>query len=325
VALVAAQRGEALRAIERTTGIQLAVVGKGYDQGEANDPSFSPEIIGGTLVAQAPNHLQGVSVVDLYVRDGEHRFSDGSGISTLEKRKSLEGRIDELKKRLGGWKASGSSAKAADIERRERDLAALEKELRALPANTVPSKGSYFLYDLVEVREAQGEHSQVASRLAAYYRKVNEHNKTAFADQLPRPVEEGQSSYVGVDACSNCHLEERAVWEKTRHAGAYETLSSAHKEFNLDCVSCHVTGYDKPGGSTVVHVEKLTDVQCEVCHGPGSAHVANPADLSLIRGTPSRSLCATSCHHPPHVGPDWSVDAAWPMILGEGHRFEKKK
>jgi hypothetical protein len=324
VALVAAQRGKALRLIEESAGLQLAVIGKAYDQGEANDPPFSPEVVGETLVAQAPNHLQGVSVVDLFVRGGDHSFADGSGLESLGRRSSFEGRISTLEKRLAEWKKKGSGAKASDIADREKELAGLKKELAALPTPKAPVSGSYFLYDLNEVRESAGEDGRVASRLVAYYRRVNEHNKKAFADKTPRPAEEGQSSYVGIDVCSNCHLEERAVWDKTAHAGAYETLSTDHKEFNLDCVSCHVTGYEKPGGSTVTHVEKLTDVQCEVCHGPGSRHVENPGDKELIRAIPSRTLCASACHHPPHVGPEWSVDEAWPKILGKGHQFPKK-
>jgi hypothetical protein len=129
---------------------------------------------------------------------------------------------------------------------------------------------------------------------------------------------------VGVEVCSSCHLEERAFWNKMRHAKAYETLASQNKEYNLECVSCHVTGYEEPGGSTVAHVEKLTAVQCETCHGPGSRHVEDPADLKLIRLEPPRTLCASSCHHPPHVGPSWNVDEAWPKIIGEGHRIEKR-
>lgn len=325
VALVAAQRGKALRLVEKVPEIQLAVVGKGFDQGEANDPPFAPELIEDTLVTQAPNHLQGVSVVDLYVRGGEHSFQDGSGLEFLARRTSLEGRIEELERRLATWKKPGSKAKKSDISDREKDLASLRKELANLSEPKRPEKGSYFLYDLVEVRESQGRDGNVASRLEAYYRRVNDHNQIAFADKVPRPAAPGESSYVGIDVCSNCHLEERAVWDKTGHSGAYETLSSQHKEFNLDCVSCHVTGYERPGGSTVTHVEKLTDVQCEVCHGPGSRHVENPAGEGLIQKAPSRSSCASSCHHPPHVGKDWSVDDAWPQILGPGHGLPLSK
>jgi hypothetical protein len=124
---------------------------------------------------------------------------------------------------------------------------------------------------------------------------------------------------VGVEVCTTCHKSKREFWNRTQHSGAYATLSSAHKEFNLDCVSCHVTGYDRPGGSTVVHVEKLRDVQCEVCHGPGSRHVDTPLDEKLI-ALPEQSLCAAQCHHPPHVKADWSVTASWAKIIGPGHQ-----
>jgi hypothetical protein len=147
---------------------------------------------------------------------------------------------------------------------------------------------------------------------------VNEHNRVAFADVRPKEPAAGQSSYVGVTACTACHQSERAFWDRTAHAAAYTTLTRQDKEFNLECVSCHVTGYDIPGGSTVAHVQGLEHVQCEVCHGPGSRHVGNPADKSLIT-TPARSVCAEQCHHPPHVHPGWSADEAWNLILGPGH------
>lgn len=325
VALLAAPRGQALRLVENNPALHLAVLGKPYDQGEANDEPFAPEVIGETLVTQAPNHLQAVSVIDLFVRDGDHSFADGTGLGSIAKRASLNRRISDLEARLLDWKKPGSGVLAADVKDRETELALLKKERKNLSDPEPPKEGSFFLYELTEVRESHGEDDRVASRLVAYYRKVNDHNKELFAGKMPPEVAEGQSSYVGVEICSSCHLEERAFWDKTRHSGAYETLSRDHKEFNLDCVSCHVTGYEKPGGSTVTHVEKFMDVQCEVCHGPGSRHVENPADLDLIKLSPPRSMCASTCHHPPHVGADWSVDEAWPHILGEGHQREKQK
>ena len=44
------------------------------------------------------------------------------------------------------------------------------------------------------------------------------------------------------------------MWDGTPHAHAYATLEKGFKEFNLDCVSCHVTGYGKPGGSSGLRV-----------------------------------------------------------------------
>jgi hypothetical protein len=156
-------------------------------------------------------------------------------------------------------------------------------------------------------------------RMNAYYQRVNEHNRAAFKDRVPVPAPDGESSYVGGTACAACHEEEDKVWRTTPHSSAYQTLVKDHKEFNLECVGCHVTGYERPGGSTVTHVSRLKDVGCEVCHGPGSRHAAQPARRDLIARTPRRTLCASECHHPPHVKDDWSVERAWPKILGPGH------
>ncbi|HTA91344.1 MAG TPA: multiheme c-type cytochrome [Polyangiaceae bacterium] len=317
VLLAAMPRGDALRLLDQVPGFQLLVVGKPYDQGESNDPPTPPEVVGTTLVVEAPNHLQAVGVVDLFVRGDQFEFADGSNTAQAAERESLTGRIRELEVRLATADPSGNSTDR-DVVARHADLTRLKTELQKLSTPPAPAKGSFFRYDLVEVRDKLGSEQAVHSLIDGYYQRVNDHNHEVFKDKLPEPAPAGESHYVGVEACSTCHKSERAFWDKTQHAGAYATLSSAHKEFNLDCVSCHVTGYDKPGGSTVVHVENLSNVQCEVCHGPGSRHVQKPSDDKLI-ALPERGLCAATCHHPPHVHADWSVAEAWPKIIGPGH------
>ncbi len=319
VALVAISRGDALRLAEAVPDFHVMIVGKPFDQGEANDGATPPVRIGETLIVQAPNHLQRIAVVDLHVKDGSFRFQDGSGLEHAERRQSLERRISELEGRLVDWEKPHSGVKPADIEARRRDLARLKQELAGLSETKLPESGSFFRYQLLDVADELGTEPHVASRLSAYYRRVNDHNKVAFADRKPPPVPEGKSGYLGVEQCTACHAQERAFWDKTQHAKAYETLVVQHKQFNLDCVSCHVTGYEKPGGSTVTHVENLTSVQCETCHGPGERHVADPKNPDLIVKSPPRSLCAPQCHHPPHVKETWSVDIAWKRILGPGH------
>jgi hypothetical protein len=120
-----------------------------------------------------------------------------------------------------------------------------------------------------------------------------------------------------LEACSSCHAGARQVWNGTSHAHAYAVLSSQFKEYNLECVGCHVTGYEQPGGSTVTHVDKLENVQCEICHGPGSKHVDSPSDSTLIVSRPGTSTCL-SCHHPPHVE-EFDAVAKMKEILGPGH------
>jgi hypothetical protein len=313
VALVAMPRGDALRLAEKVSGFHVLLVGKPAERGDTNDPPTPPVLVGETLVIETPNHLQAVAAVDLYVKDGNYSFADGSGIADEERRQSLMLRIADLKARLD--KAQGASA---DLEARKKDLERATAELAELSKKRPTPEGSFFRYRYLEIREKLGSEGRAAARLADYYRRVNEHNREAFKDVLPPPVPAGESGYVGVDVCTSCHQEERAFWDGTRHAKAYPTLSRQNKQYNLECVGCHVTGYEAPGGSTVSHVDKLENVQCEVCHGAGSRHVANPKDKALLGVHPVKSMCA-KCHHPPHVHASWSVDDAWKLILGKGH------
>jgi len=318
VLLAAMPRGDALRLIARVPGFQVLVIGKSFDQGESNDRPTPPEVVGSTLVVEAPNHLQALGVVDLFVRDDKFEFADGSNTAQAAERESLGARISELEARISAA-SSADKAKDADLAARRADLERMKARQKAISRPSVPVQGSFFQYRLVEVRAALGSEPTVQGLMAGYYQRVNQHNHDVFKDKLPLPAPAGQSHYVGVEVCSACHTSEREFWNHTQHSSAYATLSSAHKEFNLDCVSCHVTGYDRPGGSTVVHVENLRDVQCEVCHGPGSGHVAAPGDAKLI-AMPEQSLCAAQCHHEPHVKADWSVVASWAKIIGPGHQ-----
>lgn len=312
ILLAAMPRGAALRLLEGLPGFEVAVLGKPFDEGEANDPPQSPTLIGKTLVVETPNHLQSLGVVDLYVRGQSFDFADGSGLEATERKLEIGRRLRELKARL---EQGGSPADLATLEREQQ---ALNAELGTLKEAQPPAQGSFFRFQSVDVTEKLGSEPGVAAHIAAYYQRVNAHNREAYKDLEPVPPGPGEAGYTGVEACSKCHESARKFWNSTSHAAAYATLQVQHKEFNLDCVSCHVTGYGKPGGSTVTFVENLTAVQCEVCHGPGSRHADDPKNKALIK-MPEPAFCASQCHHPPHVHPGWSAEAAWPKIVGPGH------
>jgi len=312
ILLAAMPRGQALRLLEAQPGFEVAVLGKPFDEGEANDPPLSPTLVGKTLVVETPNHLQALGVVDLYVRGQSFDFADGSGLESTERKLEIGRRLREIQARLD---QGGSEQDLASLK---RDQANLQAELAKLPEAKPPAQGSFFRFQSVEVTEKLGSDPKVAEHIASYYRSVNDHNREAFKDLKPEPAAPGQASYVGIEACTKCHASQRKFWDQTSHAAAYATLSSQHKEYNLDCVGCHVTGYGKPSGTTVTHVEGLSAVQCEVCHGPGSKHASSPKEKDLIQ-MPAPGLCASQCHHPPHVHPGWSAEAAWPKIVGPGH------
>ncbi len=317
IGLAAVPRGEALRLAEMVPELTVLVVGKPLDSGDANDAPPPPVLIGSTLVVGTSNHLQTVGVVDLFVHDGDYHFQDATGIANLEALASIDKRIRDLEARLRAWEGD-SSVRPEDIAQRRADLKKLNDEKAGLSGRPPPQSGSYFRYSLVEIRQAMGSDPKVQERMSSFYRRVNDHNRTAFAGRKPPEVPRGGSGYVGVEVCSSCHEEARKVWDKTAHARAYATLSTQFKEYNLDCVSCHVTGYEKPGGSTVTLNESLRDVQCEECHGAGQAHAKAPRQKGLILREPKTDTCVASCHHPPHVEGFDAVKAK-AFIVGPGH------
>lgn len=316
VALIAAPRGDGLRLAEKVPGFDVVALGKPIEAGDANDGSFPPALVGDTLVVQAPNHLQALTYVDLFVEGSDFDFQDGVGIAALERRDSLRARIAELEARLArsGAAAEQQTGLEQALTQARGDLAGLERTAAA----PKPPNGSMFRFQEVQVRESLGANPDVTRRMTEYYRKVNDHNRVALADREPKPVEPGEPRYVGNMFCPTCHGAATRFWEGTKHATAYETLSDQFKEYNLDCVSCHVTGYDRPGGSTVTHVDALKGVQCEACHGPASKHIEWGGDARYITLTPKESVCR-GCHHAPHVADDWDVRAAWGQIIGKGH------
>ena len=80
------------------------------------------------------------------------------------------------------------------------------------------------------------------------------------AQAAVQPVDDGRS-YVGEKLCTACHKQEATNWAHTIHA----------KVFDLNPQNA------------------LQGRGCEACHGPGSAHVKNPSDLSTIISFSSKS------------------------------------
>jgi len=132
------------------------------------------------------------------------------------------------------------------------------------------------------------------------------------------------ATYVGIAGgtigCATCHGDVVTKWEGTGHS---TTLSEQLKgemgdHFASYCVSCHSTGYNSnannngfddrdfvfpdtlsPEAYELVlqnspEAMKLSDVQCESCHGPASEHMGGTANFE-VTSTLSSDNCAV-CH-----------------------------
>jgi hypothetical protein len=106
--------------------------------------------------------------------------------------------------------------------------------------------------------------------------------------------------FTGWITCAVCHTKQTDFWKKTGHASAYQTLVEQEQQFNLNCLSCHVTAEYKDmkisddDAALLALPAILQQVGCEVCHGPGRNHAATQ-DPAAISRKPEPSIC-TRCH-----------------------------
>ena len=292
IALVSGSRRDANR-IGALEGVDFVVQG-GLDQ----DAPMAPRQAGGGWVFHASRQGQGLTVVDVFRRKQDQPFEDRSEWSRTERDAQLGRQIDDLTAKISEWEASGSVDATALAAQRGR-LAELEAQRKALAAPSVQGVGNSFFARWVELPKAASSDREVAKLMRKHDRAVNDANRIAFAGLKPPPLGPNDIAYVGSQACSTCHMEAFMWWRNSRHGVAYMTLQKRNKEYNLDCVGCHVTGYEQPGGSTVTHNldRALVNVGCESCHGPGAAHTANP-EVAILRDTPDSTCLA--CHNEQH-------------------------
>lgn len=195
------------------------------------------------------------------------------------------------------------------------DIAKIEAEMATLQPPATPT-GKRFAYDLIALPKTASQDAQVTGWLDAYNAQLKQIN-LANAGDIP-PVPPGKAGYLGDAVCAECHPDAKAFWDTTRHAHAWQTLVDDDKTFDATCVSCHVVGFQKPGGTVLGKVEGKTNVQCEACHGPGSLHVERGGTEHDIKRKVPAAVCET-CHHP-HHSPKFDYATYLPKILGEGHQ-----
>jgi len=215
--------------------------------------------------------------------------------------------------------AGALAAKIAELEGRAR-------ELRAAPLPPPPADRPSLTVSFVPITDDLPEDAEVrriVTRAHAAAAKLNLAAARARGRPCPDP-ERDRPAFVGASspppggthACKDCHPAAAAQWSATRHATAYDTLEKGARQFDLDCVACHVTGWRQPGGAcNVAAVEGRKGVQCEACHGPGSLHAADPP--GHIRRDPPEEICR-GCHTPEH-STRFDPASYRPRIVGTGH------
>jgi hypothetical protein len=140
-------------------------------------------------------------------------------------------------------------------------------------------------HGMVEMDKSVGEDANLKTMVDAY---------NAMVVSLFKLNARGDAKLLA-DACAGCHEREYSKWQQTDHARAYLSLVSMKREFDPECLRCHTTRFEAPGGFNMNDQQaQLRNVQCEACHGPAGEHASNPLGTKL-RNPISQSTC-TGCH-----------------------------
>ena len=115
----------------------------------------------------------------------------------------------------------------------------------------------------------------------------------ALLENYPRFSLPDGLKYVGSETCKSCHSYEYEKWSTKKHAHAYATLEKIGSEYDPECVDCHVVGMQyEQGFISPKKTPYFKNVGCEVCHGPGSKHIANPVAIK----TSEPKINCLDCH-----------------------------
>lgn len=295
VVLVHGPRALAEAVAREVKGVDVVIMGGVIDNPDRGRLGSVPVQIGETWVLEPGDRAQTISHLTLSI---DAKLEPGvlpEQWTVVPSEAQLGAELARVEERLAKFKGDPAADPGfiAGLEgERERLRAALEGPAIA------GDVGLAVISEQVKVTCHLDSDEAAEQALSGYDAQVAERNRERFAGVRPPAPAPGVAGYVGVEACADCHSEAVAQWKTTVHGRAYETLVTANKQYDLSCVSCHVTGFREPGGSEVVENEGLQSVQCEQCHGPGSLHVEDPSSANIRLEAPS-SVCL-SCHTPEH-------------------------
>jgi hypothetical protein len=280
--------------------IDLAVVG-----GDRRSSTLLPVAGGKSLMVLGSERGKHLVALSVELRAGATGMLDAAAAGEASAQlAALDARIAELEQEL----ASGipDPDRQALLERLRRRRAQQAGALAAAPG--VERHAAHL--ELVELSPELPDDPELARRYAEY--------QAELAGEAVAPGASAELAYLGSEACKACHAPAYRQWKTTPHARAFATLARARQTANLDCVPCHVTGFERPGGpARRAELGPRVDVGCESCHGPGSAHAAQPSAAPYPRQVPER-VCA-ECHRAQGDQKPFVYGERLRAVLGEGH------
>jgi hypothetical protein len=333
VLLVQGDAAAARAAARAINAVDVVVVGKAQ---EAPSPAIVED---GAVIIQPGWQAQHVAAIDVVVkgRAGQAPLALDDRQALAEARiKLLDTRIAEIDKLLAA--SPDGQTKDFQAQRRTRFF---DERAALLTTSYAPLSTPHIAVRSIPLRRGMAEDAAAAAGLAAYEAAIPDLVTRCESTAVCPESAPGERRYMGVRTCVACHAAAVNFWKTalvdvkgtdkngvenihpSGHAIAWDTLVHVGRDKDRSCVGCHSAGFDVAGGAcTTTDIVKrgLEGVQCESCHGAGSAHVAGGGDKALIqRGVPEATC--RGCHLPPHIQTTASFvyNERLLKVLGVGH------
>ena len=201
----------------------------------------------------------------------------------------------------------------------------LTRQVGARTIAQVPTKGQGVLRmplgegpaQVEWLSERYADHPDAVAAMALYDEQV----KQLFFRQMEQMQRtQTEAVFAGAATCEPCHKPIVELWRTSRHAHAQATLVKAGKQFDPECLACHVVGLGGGGYINQTVTPQLAGVQCENCHGPSIAHNSSPAAVKPKPAVPAgqnplrpgEATCR-GCHRGSH-SPTFDFQVYWPKI-----------
>ncbi|MEY3175791.1 MAG: Hydroxylamine oxidoreductase-linked cytochrome [Planctomycetota bacterium] len=203
-------------------------------------------------------------------------------------------------------------------------------------------------FELVKLNGGRfGDDPAMVQLLQQYQQRLREQRLVAAEAAVRHP---SGAAFVGARKCGECHTKAFAVWEKSAHSHALESLDPAlarrgaerlhgiQRFHDPECLACHVTGWDprdyirfesgflneefasSPAERGLEQL--LAGNQCENCHGPGSTHIdlvengAEPEEAAKSVRVTLQQARDSACYrcHDGENSPEFDFDRYWEQI-----------